>query len=715
MYSGEVQMTTKYKVNMENCYGIPALTHEFSFKSNNALVTIYAPNGSMKTSFARSFKDYSRRKSPKDIVYPDRKSVFKVLDQDNTEIPNEAIFVVDSINENYSSEKISTLLASERLKVEYDTVFNAIKIKRDALLTAMKKKVEMTTSIEQSFISAVGALENDFITALGTVEHEVNKDAYKGFSDAIYAILFDPQVIELLEDEEMKRLILRYSEVYTQLLENSEFFRSGVFTHTDVEQVARSLKDDYRLGKGHSVLRLARRIEGEKQRILKNPTLGKMLSDVSGKLNTEPLQRFRDHLIDHPYLVPELQEINRLKRRLWIAYLTTMKPTYTSLLSEYNANYKKLKTIIEKAEAERTRWEAVIGNFNKRFLVPFEVKVTNKADAVLGIEGPQIKFVFKDSDGNANQPIESNALSRVLSHGERRARYILNVIFEVTALQTNKRKTLLVVDDIADSFDYKNKYAIVEYLRSIARTDYFYLIVLTHNFDFYRTVNRRLNVDSKSQLIAKRFDNKIVLRSDLTVNEPMKALTGDLNNQKNMIGCIPFVRNLADYSGHYDTRNRLTSLLHIKADSDSYTFKDLRSVFQTVLSEDLISNCYNGEQLVLKQIRPICDKIVKNANPDEVSLLDKTILSIGIRIEAERFIIKKIPNLPLDSIKRNQTRELIERYRSKYPNNDANGVFERVLLMTPENIHVNSFMFEPILDMAPYHLHTLYEDVILLN
>ena len=34
-----------------------------------------------------------------------------------------------------------------------------------------------------------------------------------------------------------------------------------------------------------------------------------------------------------------------------------------------------------------------------------------------------------------------------------------------------------------------------------------------------------------------------------------------------------------------------------------------------------------------------------------------------------------------------------------------------VVLMTPENIHVNSFMYEPILDMSDEHLVRLLEDV----
>lgn len=721
-------MTTKYKVSMKNCYGIPALSHEFLFESENALVVIYAPNGSMKTSFARSFKDYSQNERPKDIVYPDRESAFQLLDQDGNEISNGAIFVADSIDEKYSSEKISMLLASKELKAEYDEVFNAVEKKRDMLLKAMRKKVGMTKGVAQSFKDAVGRPEDDLLTALGTVEREVKKDAHKEFSDVIYKIIFDPKVVDLLKDDDIKQLISGYSKVYDRLLEESRFFKRGVFNHTNANQVARNLKDNGWFKGGHTVslkaeggtieisdeAELEEHIEKEKQRILNDPTLGDMFTKVDEKLNTKALQSFRDHLLEHPYLVSELQDLNGLSRRVWIAYLTTMKAEYTSLLSEYDESHERLKAIIEKAEAELTRWETVINLFNERFWVPFEVKVKNKADAVLGIQGPQIEFVFKDSDGSANRQIESEELFQVLSNGERRALYILNIIFEVAARQEAKDKTLLVVDDIADSFDYKNKYAIVEYLGDIARVDHFNLMVLTHNFDFYRTVRGRLKAKGSNRLLAGRFDDKIKLQPDLMGDNPIQGWVGRLNDPKSMIGCIPFVRNLAEYSGDRSTFRELTKLLHIKADSDKYTFKDLQTVFQNVLSAQMTENCYNSEHSVLTQIMTICDGIV-DGDLDEISLLDKVILSIGIRLETERVIIKEIQDQPfVDNIKGHQTSKLIRRYQKDHqdnPNHDANKIFEQVLLMTPENIHINSFMFEPILDMAPHHLHRLYRDV----
>ncbi|AZD60972.1 hypothetical protein C4K18_2999 [Pseudomonas chlororaphis subsp. aurantiaca] len=42
-------------------------------------------------------------------------------------------------------------------------------------------------------------------------------------------------------------------------------------------------------------------------------------------------------------------------------------------------------------------------------------------------------------------------------------------------------------------------------------------------------------------------------------------------------------------------------------------------------------------------------------------------------------------------------------------------VLSQVNLMTPENIHLNSFMYEPILDMSALHLYDLYEKIKALS
>ena len=64
-----------------------------------------------------------------------------------------------------------------------------------------------------------------------------------------------------------------------------------------------------------------------------------------------------------------------------------------------------------------------------------------------------------------NAAVEKAALMKVLSQGEKKALYVLNILFEIEVRKKAKQDTLLIVDDIADSFDYKNKYAIIPYLK----------------------------------------------------------------------------------------------------------------------------------------------------------------------------------------------------------------------------------------------------------
>lgn len=58
----------RLEVEMRNCYGIDSLNHTFNFENGNVF-SIYARNGLMKTSFAKSFQKIQYGKKMK---YPMR-------------------------------------------------------------------------------------------------------------------------------------------------------------------------------------------------------------------------------------------------------------------------------------------------------------------------------------------------------------------------------------------------------------------------------------------------------------------------------------------------------------------------------------------------------------------------------------------------------------------------------------------------------------------
>jgi hypothetical protein len=65
----------------------------------------------------------------------------------------------------------------------------------------------------------------------------------------------------------------------------------------------------------------------------------------------------------------------------------------------------------------------------------------------------------------------------------------------------------------------------------------------------------------------------------------------------------------------------------------------------------------------------------------------------------------------VEAITYNQTQALIGKFKETFPTAAVIGCLDRVGLMTPENIHVNSFMYEPIVDMSDEHLRRLFSDV----
>ena len=69
-------MVETLSLKLENCYGIRKLEVELEFKHKG--YAIYAPNGVMKTSFAKTMMDLSQGNKPIDLAFPERNSIFVV-------------------------------------------------------------------------------------------------------------------------------------------------------------------------------------------------------------------------------------------------------------------------------------------------------------------------------------------------------------------------------------------------------------------------------------------------------------------------------------------------------------------------------------------------------------------------------------------------------------------------------------------------------------
>ncbi len=712
-------------LKLENCYGIKKLDEKLDFSTAKA-IAIYAPNGSMKTSLAQTFQDISAGTDSKDRIFQARVCSRIIRDEHDVDLPKDSVLVVRPYEETLGhSAKTSTLLVNVTLREEYERLHLEIDAAKKALLEALTEQSRSKRDIEKEFSLAFTATDNQFYAALNQIRDEVASRPDSPLKDIPYDLFFDEKVQTFLETKDFKKAINDYIKKYNELLAVSTYFKKGVFNYYNAAQVAKQLADNGFFAAKHSVnlnasdkkeittqKELEDLIANEKESISNDKELRKKFTEIERLIQKNTTVReFEAYLQNHEELLTKFDNMTDFKQEVWKAYIDARFDLYRSLLEKYHAAEARRKEIQEQAEKERTQWEEVIDIFNSRFVVPFKIEAANKIDVILGKqEMLSLGFIF--CDGADQAPVDRTALLQTLSTGEKKALYVLNVLFEIEVRKKVTQDTLIIVDDIADSFDYKNKYAIIQYLMDISENPHFHQIILTHNFDFFRTVESRF-VGYSNCLMASKTGTGVALEKasgikNVFINDWKGAFYSDLRKK---IASISFIRNLIEYTrGEADPDFvKLTSLLHWKADSRQITVSDLDDIYNKLFFTTGSSPDGN---------KPVVDLIVEEASnclhvPEGINFANKVVLSIATRLLAEQFMVDKI-NDPafVAKIGSNQTPRLLKKFQELYPaEREALDVLQRVALMTPENIHLNSFMYEPILDMSDNHLRTLYKEL----
>lgn len=711
---------TKLDIELENCYGIKSFKTVFDF-SNCKIHSLYAPNGSMKTSFSRTFKDYSEGKESKDIVFTERENLRILVDESGNNIFPESIFVIEPYNKEFSSEKTSLLLVNPEIKRLYDEALIVIDEKKNELVKELKQLSGLTgrsVTPETELLKAFGS--KSLFEIIENIPVYTSKIPIETLSLVVYSSVFNEKTNTFLSNSEVQQQITEYIKEYNDLVTKSPILNK-TFNHMQAQNINKTLKDSGFFGAKHSVSlfngktrdeyqtceELEKKILSEKQKIFSDKTLEKKFDAIDKKLSNAELRALRDYLYDNQELLVELGDIDLLKKNIYIAYLNKIKEIVKDLGKIYKGKKEVIDCAINRAKEERTEWEEVVELFKSRFCVPFSVVIENQEDVILKESSPRLKFLFVD--GEEKKEVENNSLLEVLSQGEKRALYLMNILFEINGRIKQNTKTILIIDDIADSFDYKNKYAIVEYLREITSIPIFTTIFLTHNFDFHRTISSRLDIKRQCRHFVCRNDGHLNLYQELYQRNPFEFWKNNLSQDHYLISSIPFVRNLAEYCGFEEVFNLLTATLHIKPNTDQIRIRDIEEAFRIVLKDKSDLDLPNKETKFTEVLDNSIGKILAAQN-ETIELESKIILSIAIRHSAERYMIREISDEAfVNQIKSNQTLELFKKYSILYPyNNVQKKILDEVNIMTPENIHLNSFMYEPILDMSPVNLKQLY-------
>jgi hypothetical protein len=716
----------KILINLSNCYGIGQLQYCFDF-TNAPAYSLYAPNGFMKTSLSKAFLDLSRNRVSSDLIHPERETKREIKVETGSDLKSEQVFVIEPYNESFDSEKTSLLLVNQTIKQQYDEALKKIEDGKNELFKRLKQRSGLTgrtMTPETELLKRFG--HTSIYDLLDGLEATVSEMLDERLSTIVYERLFNDKALGLLESGQISQQLKDYIEKYNELIDGSQIL-SKTFNHYHAKTINKNLADNGFFAANHSINLfngkikeeitsaddLDAKIEGEKTRVLADKDLSKKFEEIDKKLTTKELREFRDYLLDNKDIVAELGDFKKLQKDIWLAYLSAERETYLNFLNEYRVGKGIIKQSIEAAKKEVTEWEEVVKMFNERFTVPFTLEVSNQEDVILKGTKPEISFGFKEEA--QSKPVDRKLLLEVLSQGEKRALYILNILFEINARLKQGQETVVIADDIADSFDYKNKYAIVEYLKEVSELDRFRCIFLTHNFDFHRTISSRLNIERPYRLFAAKNGRSLSLKVEKYQNNPFDFWKDNLKKRRYAISSIPFVRNLAQYCSRDAEFIRLTSLLHMKNNTTAFTVLEMENIYKSIINRPN-QPLADPQKPVLDIIYELADEI-EQENDEQAELESKIILSIAIRLKAETFMIGKIANQPfVDGITEYQTMKLLKKYRDDFQQEiESIALMEQVNLMTPENIHLNSFMYEPILDMSPKHLKQLYAAVKTVN
>ena len=719
----------KLKFDIKNCYGIGELNCEMDYGDANIAV-VYAPNGTMKTSLTKTIAQLIAGKDPCDDFYIERESSASVtIDGGPINKINTYVFQNEDAD---GSKQISTFLVNADLKDEYDAIYKLL----DAAKKALKKKIKQfsqSSDCEEEILEAFKtSVEDNYFDCLLLIKKQLEGEVDCLEYDFKFNDVFDKKDTRVKDFiRENQATIQQYFEKYDELLRGSRLFSSGAqsFGTTHANSLLKSVGDNRYFLAGHkfelggeeplaisSKKEMEDTIKAEMERILTDDVIKQLFTTLDDKLQkNDKLKGFKEVIQSNPELIPELLDYDNFQKKILRGYLRRSETELNALTAIYTAHKDELKDIVRRANEERSQWESVIGVFRDRFFVPFTLDLKNKSDILLSAQTPELQFLYQD--GN-DEPIEqeSKKLIAHLSTGEKKAFFILQNIFELEARRSSGQQTLLVFDDIADSFDYKNKYAIVEYLNDLKKDGNFKILVLTHNFDFYRTVVSRLEPGGNIYFADKKADRSVKMCMGIYKTDILKSrMLAKLTERRPFIASIPFVRNIIEYKdGENSVKfKKLTSCLHLKDDTAGITMNEIKAIFDEVVKASRDTAIGFGGDNYLTALQEEAEAVMMDSN--DVDIVNKLVLSMAIRFKAEEYMQRVLTAEQMSELRlnRNRTAELLNVLK-KYHWIDKEKeclLMNKVLMLTSENIHINNFMFEPLVDISIWHLKQLYGDV----
>ena len=693
---------------VENAFGIKSLHLNLENDKKMYQELIYSKNGSFKTSFSNTL--YNLSNGTLENVFDrltDEKAILDISILENgKEIKNfDNRFVVFSreIYEQHSkllsdysseletltidkknSEYINELLTEEtiEIKLQIDNYLKGTGLNFEILL-------DMFSNLEDGYLDRIIQLLNTIINHEAQDISEINiKKIYQKAYDIVDQSEFQSKISNYIQVLENK--------INAQLFDKN-FNENNCLQFINNVDKAKNLSETKSRGLllkdkvYYDIDEVKKIFEEEIKKISKDPEIIEQSKEITKLMGTAKESEFlKESIQKNPLLVKQL---SAGRKNILLSYLKSSSIDYNYWLEVVKKAKKELNNVLKIAQDKQTNFERAIEIYKNRFHPIFDIKIVNKAESMLGIKTPTITFYH---NRYCEIPVSETKLSQILSSGEKTTLNILKFIVEYE--NCKKYHPFIILDDIVETFDYSNRYAFMEYINDLVNLDV-PTIVMTHNFEFYRTVSKRIPKLRKS--VASDNSNGVVdIQTNNRINKNMENVL-KCSNIYDFFCAIPYLREIKTILLE-DTKT-LDSCLHYKENTSKLQIKDILLQFP---SNAIKSLKIDENDIYMEKLFEIADNL---SGFDDFDIVKKTILSLSCRLLIERKIIANNFNL-LTNINTNQTAQLLDLYGEKlFPN--VKKYLEAVQLSTPEFIHANAFMYEPLIDINGKYLFELYNQI----
>ena len=668
--------------------------------------SIYASNGVFKTSFSRTF-DFLAKGSIDKIE--DRLTGAKFsydIQVDDESIDNhlsEILVFSKDIYDNMNltdmsnpltkltsnNEDISKLLNIEKKYKEYKNDFEKI-IKNSGYTPDFLYNLFEVKEPDRNISSFI-----DFLIKLN------DSDVIPGV-EKLKPKTLTSKVGDALDKSDIQQKFKSYSNYINKKL--SSIFFDDKFNDNTVSGFVKSLdttgfinaeKKRFIVVNGveyHSLDSFKTEVDNKLKEIIDDPKIKEMIAEFEKDLGiSQPAQDIKNQIKEDT----EIAKLYSMGRKPLV--LSSIKQNCTNELENDIQMLVNLKDEIDKviaiSESSITNFESALRIFRNRFNSIFNVSIKDKGLTILGMRAPTLIFTH---NSEPSIDVEETKLSSILSSGEKTTLNIIKFIVEYELIKNNN--PIIILDDIIETFDYANRYAFMQYINDMIN-DEANIILLTHNYEFYRSSIKRCNLRPLVATLNRNNKTVYITKNKKLLFNPYNA--SETHNVDKLFFSLPFAREISILIGKPE--NLFLPYLHYKKETTLKLISDLYSDVSSIFSNIVIDNVSNDNYL---------DKLLSACNQYSQSQFDsfdieaKIVLSIGIRLLLEKLIVNDDYS-KIEDIDENQTSALIEKFRHNLIDKFLE-LCDEVCLITPEFIHINSFMYEPLIDIDPYKLKNLF-------